>query len=153
MQRAGERAQRRAHVDHRVIRRQRREFVARRDERLAGLLASLRATVSPKRGSALSPVPTAVPPIASGLNPSQRASIARDRLIELRHPARNHLAEGQRRRILQMRAADHDDIGEGLRLRVERVTQLRTAGSSTFCICSTVAMCMTVGNVSLEDWL
>ena len=37
--------------------------------------ASLRATVAPKRGSALRPVPTAVPPIASGNSPSQALSM------------------------------------------------------------------------------
>src|SRR5580700_6570748 len=37
-------------------------------------LARIRATVSPKRGSALRPVPTAVPPIASGIRPWQACS-------------------------------------------------------------------------------
>ena len=33
-----------------------------------------------------------------------------ERLVELRHPARDHLAERERRRVLQVGAADHDDV-------------------------------------------
>ena len=49
---------------------------------------------------------------------------SRDRLVELSRPARNHLSQSQRRRVLQMRAADHHDMGKGLRLGVQRVAQL-----------------------------
>jgi hypothetical protein len=54
------------------------------------------------------PVPTAVPPS----------------VVELRHPARGHLPERHRRRVLQMRASEHHDVGERLRLCVERVAEL-----------------------------
>ena len=40
----------------------------------------------------------------------------RFRVLELRRVAREFLTQGQRRRVLQMRAAYLDDVGEGARL-------------------------------------
>ncbi|MGF6922016.1 GNAT superfamily N-acetyltransferase [Paraburkholderia sp. 40] len=44
-------------------------------------------------------------------------------MLELRNIAREFLAERERRRVLQVRAADLDDVGERFRLAVERVAQ------------------------------
>src|SRR3984957_20973571 len=54
-------------------------------------------------------------------------SIERDRdaravAIELRNPTRKFLADRERSRILQMRAADLDDVLEFLRLRLNCIT-------------------------------
>ena len=55
-----------ADVDQRVVGREGRELVGRRDERMARSPAAIwAAAVSPNSGWALRPVPTAVPPIAS----------------------------------------------------------------------------------------
>ncbi len=56
------------------------------------------------------------------------------------------------RRVLEMGAPDHDDVVEGLALRVEACpASILTAGSRTSSISSTAAMCIAVGNVSFED--
>ena len=47
-----------------------------------------------------------------------------ERVVELRDPAADLLAERHRRGVLQVRAADLDDVGERLGLLVERVAQL-----------------------------
>ena len=72
-QRAGERAQRGAGVDHRVVRRQRGELV-RAPTRTACRSPRRSCAPPPRRSAAcaLRPVPTAVPPIASAIEPVQR---------------------------------------------------------------------------------
>ena len=55
----------------------------------------------------------------------QRRREVRQAVVELRDPARDLLAEGQRRRVLQVGAADLDDVGERRGLRGERVAQGR----------------------------
>ena len=79
-----------------------------------------RATRPPNSGCVLSPVPTAVPPIASSRQPRQRQLDGGLGLRELRHVAREFLPERERRRVLQVRAADLDDRRERLGLRRER---------------------------------
>ena len=44
-------------------------------------------------------------------------------IIELRDPAGDNLAERDRRRVHQVRAADHHDVGKGVRLGSQRVAQ------------------------------
>jgi hypothetical protein len=73
--------------------------------------ASSAATRAPKPGWVLRPVPTAVPPMASGYSEG-RARDERFGVVELGDVAGELLAEGQRRRVLQMGAADLDDVGE-----------------------------------------
>ena len=46
-----------------------------------------------------------------------------ERLVELRDPAGDHLAQGQGRRVLEVRPAHHDHMGKRLRLGVQRVPQ------------------------------
>ena len=122
--RAGQGAERSADVDHCVVRRQGGEFVGRRNERLARLLrenASDRLAETRVRVQSGADSPFRQSPAASALGTPARS---RDRLVELGRPARNHLAQSQRRCVLQMRAADHHDMGESLRLGVQRVAQL-----------------------------
>ena len=97
-------------------------------------------------------MPTAVPPSASSHSHGIGGADVREALIELRHPAADLLAERERRRVLQVRAADLDDVGERVALAasVSRSTR-RRAGSSSCSICSTAAMCIAVGNVSFDD--
>ena len=75
-----------------------------------------------------------------------------DVALEQADPAGQFLADGERRGVLQMRAADFDDVGEFLGLGVERVAQLLHGGNQRCaCMRSAAAMCMAAGKVSLED--
>ena len=59
----------------------------------------------------------------------QRRRNARERVVDLRDPAANHLPERHRHRILQMRAADHDHAGVRGRLLRQRVAQRGDLGN------------------------
>ena len=56
--------------------------------------------------------------------PGQRGTHALDAVLHLRRVAGELLAEGKRRRVLEMGPADLDDIGEGLRFRRKRLVQM-----------------------------
>ena len=86
--------------------------------------ASFAATRTANSGCALRPVPTAVPPRASSQQVGQRGLEMLQAVVELGHVARELLAQGQGRRVLQMGAADLHDVREGLGLRVKRVAQV-----------------------------
>ena len=76
----------------------------------------------------------------------------RDVGIELRDVAAELLAERERDGVLQVRAPDLDDVGELLRPSRERVTQgTGRWGSGVAMIAVAAAMCIAVGNVSLDD--
>ncbi len=68
--------------------------------------------------------------------------------------SRELLAERQRRRVHQVRAADLDDVGEAPRpwssSAVAQRGGARAAGGAT--VRSAAAMCIAVGKVSLDDW-
>ena len=69
------------------------------------------------------------------------------------HPAGDLLPERERRRVLQVRAPDLDDVGERLAPSPRASSRsARDAGSSAPRSCSTAAMCIAVGNVSFDDW-
>ena len=74
-------------------------------------------------------------------------------LVDLARPARDLLAERERRRVLQVGPADLDDVGE-LRAfaRAAYPASRRSAGSSAPFERSTAAMCIAVGKASFEDW-
>ena len=97
---------------------------------MPGQLARARAaTRTAYSGCALSPVPTAVPPSASSRRWGSDASRCVEAVVELRDVARELLAERQRRRVLQVGAADLDDVAKGLRLvRAARRAAARTVG-------------------------
>ena len=72
--------------------------------------------------------------------------------VEQIHPAGKFLADGERRGVLQMRAANLDDAGELFGFGVERVAQFlygRQQASREVSVAA--AMCMAVGNVSFDD--
>src|ERR1700686_1767983 len=109
-QRAGKRAERSAHAHHAIVRRKRRELVGRRNKRFAGLLRD-----SP--GGHLSKAWIGVEARAhrrasdgQRVHPMERLANAVECLVELRDPTRDHLAEGQWRRVLKMRPPDHDNV-------------------------------------------
>ena len=85
--------------------------------------------------------------------PGSVASMRAMPSCDLRRVAGEFLAEGDRRRVLQMGAADLDDVLEGLRLVVERLEQVpegrERAGHGSR---GPTAMCMAVGNESFDDW-
>ena len=74
------------------------------------------------------------------------------RVVELRHIARELLAERERRGVLQVRAADLDDVGEGVGFRAQRRRSAVSAGSRRRVTASTAATFMAVGKTSLDDW-
>ena len=98
-------------------------------------------------GCALSPVPTAVPPSASSRRCGSAARSCAIAVIELRDPAGDLLAERQRRRVLQVRAADLDDVGEGRRPSRPACRAARaSAGSSVLLDApARAATCIAVG--------
>jgi len=109
--------------------------------------------VSPNRASALSPVPTACRRWPGDTAPRWRArwSPCRRRAAP---PSLRSPAQGQRRGILQMGAADHDDVVVGAAsgppgcraARARRAAGRRASARRRRCA-------WRWGNVSLEDWL
>ena len=67
--------------------------------------------------------------MASSSRSGNAASMPLEVVVELRDVAGEFLAERQRHRVHQMRAADLDDVVELSGLARERVAQLATAGS------------------------
>ena len=119
----GEHVERARDLDQRVMRGERLEFIGRRNERQAGDLGSrggkalgeafLRIEAGADGGAAL----------REGIEPRQRRFDARDAVLDLPRIGAEFRAEPQRRRVLQMRAADLDDVGEFLRLVCQRAAQ------------------------------
>ena len=90
----------------------RRTCSARSTNGGAGQLAPARPRpASPNPGGAFSPVPTAVPPIASCSSPSAACSSSAIASSQRAGVARPLLADGQRGGVLQVGAADLDDVG------------------------------------------
>ena len=81
-------------------------------------------------------MPTAVPPCASRSSARQHRFDARDAVFDLRGIAGKFLAERQRRRVLQMGAADLDDAVPAPRLVGERA---RASSCSAGAACSWTA--------------
>ena len=114
--------------DERVVRRERRELVRRGHERQTGELGDLRARRARRtRGCALSPVPTAVPPSASSYSVGSVGLDARDAVVRPARRSRRTPGRGSAASRPAVGAADLHDVGELLRLPVERVAQLRAA--------------------------
>ena len=109
----GQRLQRAVRVHERVVRGQRRELVRRGHERQAGQLARARAATRSRelrvRVQAGADRRAAERELAQV---RQRGLDVRSAVVELRDVAGELLAERERRRVLQVRAADLDDVGE-----------------------------------------
>ena len=132
-QRRGERLQR-AVREHAAPRARRAPRTCSAPARTAGRSrrASIRADPRARsRGCVLSPVPTAVPPIASSYSAGSAALQRRQRMLELRHVAGELLAERERRRVLQVRAPDLDDAVERVAFASSVVAQRSSAGSTS----------------------
>ncbi len=82
------------------------------------------ATILSKPTGALRPVPTAVPPWASCISLGRVCLDALDAVGDLLGIAGKFLAQGERRGVLGMGAADLDDVLPGLGLVVQRVVQM-----------------------------
>ena len=119
----GQRAQGAARRHHRVVGGQRGELVGRLDERLAGLARDLGCRPRAEPGMRVQPGADGGAAQGQRVEARQRGAHAGRRLVELRHPARDHLAERQRGGILQVRAPDHHEASVRARLGVERVAQ------------------------------
>ena len=140
--------------DERVVAGERRELVGRGAKRQAGELGDLRRRrASPTRGARSGPVPTAVPPSASSSSRPATAASFCSAKRELRDPAADLLSERERRRVLQVRAADLHDVGE----RRAPCSSMRAAqggdrGQEALRRSRVAAAtCITVGNTSFDD--
>ena len=128
-QRRRERLQRAVGEDDRVVRGERLELVRRRDERQAGARRQLgrdpraelrrRVQAGADRGAAERELAQV----------RQRGAQVRQAVVELGDPAGDLLAERQRRRVLQVGAADLDDVGELPGLLGERRAQRLEGGN------------------------
>ena len=127
-QRGGHGLERAVGMHQRVVRRQRLELVGRGDERQPGQPARAlpprdrrtRVRVQARCRRRCRPAPARTD--AAG-PPRWRA------VVELRDVAGELLAQRQRRRVLQVGAADLDDVGKGRRLGRQRARSRRSAGS------------------------
>ena len=125
---AGKGAQRRADVDHRVVSRQRRELVRRRDERFPGLVCDSARRDFAETGVGVQAGADGGATDGERADARQRAAEARERLVELADPGRDRLPERQRCRVLQVGPANHHDSRECLGLGVQRVSQRADGG-------------------------
>ena len=108
------------------------------------------AARSPNSGCELRPVPTAVPPIARSNKPGSSQLQSLDVALKQTGPTRHLLADGQRRGVLQMRAADLDDVLKLFAFAAIASWTFLDRGMSLF-NCSAAAMYIAVGNVSFDD--
>ena len=106
-----------------IVGRKRREFVRGRDERLAGLAGDLGGRDLAEAGVGVDAGADRGAAERQGVAGQQRATDALEGFVELRDPAGHDLLEGDGRRVLQMRAPDHDDLARTLRLGGKRVAQ------------------------------
>ena len=125
---AGERAQRAARRHHRIVRRQGRELVGRRHEGQPGRGRKAGRDLGAERGVRVEPGADRRAAERQPIEARQRAPDAGERIVDLRHPARDRLAERERRRVLQVGAADHHDVVEGRGLGGQGVAQVTDGG-------------------------
>ena len=93
------------------------------------VMAAMRsATILSKPTGAFRPVPTAVPPWASCISLGMVCFDAGDAIGDLGGIAGKFLAQGQRRRVLGMGAADLDDVFPGRDLGLQRPQQMLQRG-------------------------
>ena len=137
----------------RVVRGERGELVRRGHERQPGELGDLRRGALGELRVARSA--RCRPPCRRWRARRARAASPRSRsrsCVELGDVAAELLAERERHRVLQVRAADLHDVGELLRPwpRARRAAPARS-GRARCTISSAAAMCIAVGNVSFDD--
>ena len=148
-----ERAQLPARLHQRVARALRGEVVVRLDAAAGRCVArAARSPCAAKPFGALMPVPTAVPPSGSTHKPRQRVAQARDAVVDLRRVAAELLAQRDRRRVHQVRAARPS---RRARTRAascaSAFTSFSAAGTSSSTIAVAAARCTADGNTSFDD--
>jgi hypothetical protein len=153
-QRDRQRLQRTVRADQRIVRRPARRSGWRARRRAGRCRArAAAATRWPNSGCVFSPVPTAVPPTASSCSGGRLACTHARAMGELRHPAGHFLPERERRGVLQMGAADLDDVGPTPRTSLP--AWLRSAAQRRQQIArrpALAATCIAVGKMSFDDW-
>ena len=115
------------------------------------MLAICAAQVSPKRGCAFRPVPTAVPPIANACRPpSERSTPASACSIcatQLPISCPSVIGVASCRCVRPVLTTSSNIWARCCSVALS----VRTTGSRRCCTCSTTAICMAVGKVSLDD--
>ena len=120
LEQPGGEARERALREHeRVVGGERLELVRRRGEGEGGQLRDLRGEGLGEERMRVEPGPDCGAALRQRKKPGKRRRDARDPERHLRGIAGEFLAERHRRRVLEMGAADLDDVGEGFRLVVE----------------------------------
>ena len=107
-----------------VVAGERLELVGRGHEGQAGQLRELRRHPHRELGMGVEAGAHGGAPERQLAHVGQRRLEVLQAVVELRHVARELLAQGQRRRVLQVGPADLHDVLEGLRLGVERVAEM-----------------------------
>src|SRR5882762_4423182 len=127
-ERRGDRLQRAVGVHQGVVRRERLEFVARRNEGQPGRFSQLLGDARAEFG--MSVEPRAHRGAAQGelAQVRERGANMGNAVVQLRHPAGDLLPERERSGVLQVRAADLDDVLERFGLRRQDVAQRRKRG-------------------------
>ena len=124
----------------------------RRHERQAGELGDLRRGTLGELGVRVEPGADGGAADGELVEPGQHLLDALEVGVELRDVAAELLAERERHRVLQVRAADLHDVGE-LRRPSPRARRAGASptGTSSCTTSSAAAMCIAVGNVSFDD--
>ena len=99
------------------------ELVGRAREGQAGERGQARRHLLPEARGGVEPGADGGAADGQRVEEGQRGADGGQALIEHGHPAGDLLTQGQRRGVLQVRASDLDDVGEGARLVVEDVAQ------------------------------
>src|SRR5436305_7255268 len=110
--------------DEGLLRGNRLELVSRRGEAQARKLLYLLRKPLRELGVRVEPRADRGAALGEGMEPRQGRLDAGDAELHLRGVARELLAEGHGRRVLQMRAADLDDGREACGLLLERLLQM-----------------------------
>ena len=108
---------------------QRLELVARRYKRVARLLRQFPGDPLPELGMRIQTGADGGAAQRQFGQMRKRGHNVRDAVLELGYVAREFLAQGQGRRVLQVGTANLDDVIEGFRLGHERISQLLDRGN------------------------
>ena len=128
-ERGRKRFQRTVRVNQGIVCGQRFELVTRRYKRVARLLRQFPGDPLPELGMRIQTGADGGAAQRQFGQMRKRGLNVRDAVLELGYVAREFLAQGQGRRVLQVGAADLDDVIEGFRLGHERISQLLDRGN------------------------
>src|SRR5438105_1014265 len=114
-------SERSTHAHHAIVRGERRELIWSRDKWLARLLGDSPGRHLPKAWISVEPRADRRASDRQRIHPRERLANAVECLVELRNPTRDHLAQGQRRRVLKMGPTYDNNVAIGLPLRGQHV--------------------------------